>query len=434
MVALALRLAVGLLALGRGGVDAVLTPDSFDYMGLGTAIAQHGTFGSGEPEVFRPPGYPLALSLALWPQQEGVRAVLLMTGWLFQITLGALTCLLLWSLAQRLGFSERAASMAAWLCAVEPLSVMYSTLMLSETLFTFLLVATFIALLRAPTSLRFSVMAGMGLTGLVYTRAAACYLPMPAFFLAAAWAWRVKQPLARVLPVLLVPLMAMGLWIWRNQVQADYAGFAAVKEYNLGVYWGAAVRSRVEGRTFHEVSEEIKNSLYERRVREGWTQGAMYRQCQAEGLEVLMSDPVEAAFLHLKGMAVAVLDPGSSEALQLAGLRRIGGGLLARIQDQGITATFKGLVRHETLFTVVTLMMGLMLVFLYVFAAIGWKSLGWSSRILVGGVILYLVMVSGGANATGRFRHPAMPFFCLLAGAGLASRRDFSANSASLPL
>ncbi|MGE4159732.1 MAG: hypothetical protein AB7F75_11630 [Planctomycetota bacterium] len=423
-VALALRMGFGILALWRVGPEAVMTPDSWDYLRLGTSLAEHGVFGTHEPEVFRTPGYPLALSLALWPEHAGVRGGLLMAGWVAQIVLGALTCLLLRSLALSLGLPERVASLSAWLCALEPLSVLYAPLMLSETLFTFLLIATLMALRQSHRSFRFSCLAGLGLAGLAFTRAAAVYLPWPAFLLVVYGGVRDKQPWTRALPVILLPMVAMGLWVCRNESQAEYRGFAAVKEYNVGVYWGAAVRARIEGRPFAEVSESTKRAMHESRSRQGKSLGSMYHDVYQEGKGILMAHPVEALLVHVKGLAVATLDPGSTEALQLIGLRKQGGGLLAGIQDDGVVGTIQTLVARQPLLLVISTLLGLVLAGLYVLSFLGLRRLERGGLLLLATVMAYLALVSGGANATGRFRHPVMPLICIVAAAGLCVREE----------
>ena len=125
----------------------VLQGDAAGYHHLATTLLAYQRFAddaSSPPNTLRTPGYPFliaALYVVFGPRPWVVV--------LFQCVLDALTCLLLLSiLAPRLG--RRPAFAAAIMFALDPFLILYaSATLLSETLFDFLLVASFLFLDRS---------------------------------------------------------------------------------------------------------------------------------------------------------------------------------------------------------------------------------------------------------------------------------------------
>ncbi|MDO8802802.1 MAG: glycosyltransferase family 39 protein [Elusimicrobiota bacterium] len=131
--ALALALRAGYV-LGfplRTAVD-----DAYQYDTIGWNIASGAGFSlqPGFPTPERAPGFPFFLSLVYFLFGHS-----LLMATLAQAVVGALTCLLLYDLAKRL-FDERTAMAAAWFACLYPVTVAYTGLLLSETLFTFFFV------------------------------------------------------------------------------------------------------------------------------------------------------------------------------------------------------------------------------------------------------------------------------------------------------
>ncbi|MEX0818454.1 MAG: phospholipid carrier-dependent glycosyltransferase, partial [Pirellulaceae bacterium] len=134
-------LAVAICALLIRGAFVVMTADALNadpdgYRGIAENLRQHGVFGSTSvPTAFRPPLYPvllaaLAVKGEVWPSLVGGLHVLL----------GVATVVLTFLLARqwRLG---RWSAVAAALVAVDPILLHQSSLVMTETLATFLATA-----------------------------------------------------------------------------------------------------------------------------------------------------------------------------------------------------------------------------------------------------------------------------------------------------
>lgn len=214
------ELAVVLLALAvRGGVlmlPGALTEDPDGYRALAENVVAHGCFGRGDvPTAYRPPLYPLVLAPAVALGPNGSTAIRVL-----HLALGVATVWLTYRLGQSWGLG-RWALVAAALVACDPILLAQSRLVMTETLATFLAVASLLALTaaaRRPTVGR-SALAGAALgaaalcrpTFLVPLAVAAVVLPG----LARPWSQRFKTlaGFAVAAAVVLAP------WAVRNQVR-----------------------------------------------------------------------------------------------------------------------------------------------------------------------------------------------------------------------
>src|SRR5262249_27681859 len=126
--------------------------------------------------------------------------------------------------------------------------------------------------------------------------------------------------------------------------------------------------------------------------------------------------------IHFEGVARIMLDPGAFEFIKLFELYSKRGRLLGKVVDVGLPQTIGLLfLKHPLVFWSSVLIVPLQLLFF------SCASLVFFSRRLVSqpqviaaiAAAAYFVIISGGPAAVYRFRHPAMPIICVLAGYGL---------------
>jgi 4-amino-4-deoxy-L-arabinose transferase-like glycosyltransferase len=141
VVALGLRLAV----VGWLAGMPLFVADERDYDGLATHLAATGEYAyqSGVPTSLRPPLYP-ALVAGVY-RLAGPQSHTLVR--LIQALLGTLTAGLVWQLGRRL-YDEQTGLAAAAIVALYPSLIAATGLILTETLFTFLLVAGVVLLVE----------------------------------------------------------------------------------------------------------------------------------------------------------------------------------------------------------------------------------------------------------------------------------------------
>jgi len=190
---------------------------------------------NGQPELLRPPGYPFFLIPGFF-----ANALVFITTTL-QIILSVITVALVYSIAHTLTTNKQIAQYAGFLAAIEPLSLIYTSLLLTETLFTALLTAGLYTLLRAhqKSTLHSLIAAAILLAAAAYVRPIGlllpCILAIPLTL--SRWPWQ------RLVLFLLIALGLPGIWIFRNVTVANYSGFSAISAVNLYFYQGAAVKS-----------------------------------------------------------------------------------------------------------------------------------------------------------------------------------------------
>lgn len=124
----------------RGVNDPVL----YDFFAARIEEGSGYTRLDGLPTAYYPVGYPAALSAVYFVFGHSILAAKL-----FNAVLGAVTVVLVFELARRL-FDSRAARAAGLLLAVFPSQIFYTGTILSEVLFTTLLVGALLLLLAAP--------------------------------------------------------------------------------------------------------------------------------------------------------------------------------------------------------------------------------------------------------------------------------------------
>jgi hypothetical protein len=148
---LALLIRGGFLLAAPGAFEA----DTDGYRHLAENLVRHGTFGAGGvPTAYRPPLYPLLLAGCVALGDYGRLAI-----GLLHLVLGVATVFLVWRLAHDCQTSDRSevGFLAGLLIALDPILLMQSAQVMTETLATFLCTAGLAALVwttRRPTAVR----------------------------------------------------------------------------------------------------------------------------------------------------------------------------------------------------------------------------------------------------------------------------------------
>ena len=421
VVALVARLLVPVTANVVHDVGNLLNAhaDSHQYLQLAESLTTGYFARNGVTELLRTPGYPLLVALGVF---IGLPIGLTI---LVQVILGSVAALIVYALAQRtttsLGYrdSRRVALSAGLLYALDPLSIVHSSFVLSETLFTTLLVAHLFILLRyfETGSLRYIVAAAGLAAAAAFVRPVAQYWPfvVSGVLLFLPVPSRVGHPFARLAPAfvfLVITLTPLMLWTARNQHQAGYSQYSAAGAFNLYINLGSAT----EGIDWHTALQRVDMLA----TQNDWTLADRYRFMRREGLRLIVSQPMTYLAVHAKAVLKS-LTPGFT--------------MYVRIYhpDYGSESTLERLFGGTAL-SVRDLLAALPIYFLVGLACVGQYGLALAGlrRGLVarnGLMVLFLasaayfLLMAGavGDMATARMRHPAMPAICVLAGLGASS-------------
>jgi hypothetical protein len=330
---------------------------------------------------------------------------------------------------------------AAWIFAFEPLSVVNSNILLSETLFLalFLLSLERIAMYFRGRRLPVLAAAGLCLAAATFVRPVTYYLPIAlagGLFLVLARVKGLRWKAPAVLLISVLPWLAA--WQIRNWAETGYTGFSSVSDLNLYYFIAPDVEAQVEHRSYTNLRGELgygcalgcgeRFYLYSRYLalhpeQTAWSQGQRLAFMHSEALGVIrphLSIYLRQCFQHL---LVALFGPGAGafgnllhpeESERMSHLIAYMGPVAGEIT---LAKTYPWIAAEKAAF--VALLLGL-----YLFAARGIFRGGMHRACLwlLLGTSIYFFAVSaavGGAGAGARYRLPVMPAVCILAAAGL---------------
>lgn len=371
------------------------------------SIARHLLAGEGfgcsegrgfAPNIARTPVYPLLLAGLIHVFGDRLAPFLVASCIFGAFAAGLTVCL-----AAR-WLSPRGARVAGVLVALDPNSVLRCLMLLTEPLFTVLLVAG-ACLLAWQTDRRWA----WAVAGLLWS-VAALTRPIAAGLLgvAAVVAWASTAPEARerfvrfvLFALAFAPLLLA--WCERNRAITGQRFVSTIVTKNLLLYRAAGIEAEQTGRPFAEVSAELAARYGDAEFFEGKEKFEQtLRDSRRVAAEMIRSAPMLFAKQTVRGWAMVLVSPGK-QALQAM--------LRERAPPSRVWPWFY---------------LAAMSVWV---AAAAWSAWRQGRRgALLSALVAYFVLAAGGYEANSRFRVPITPMLAILAVAGaaeLAGLRNF---------
>jgi hypothetical protein len=410
----------------------VYTPDTVSYIEPARElIAHHRFYSDGAPEIIRTPGYPLLLTAGLLLGRLEIVTIAL------QILLSCFAVYMVYQTACILFEGEWIALIAATLYAIEPLSILFTSLLAPETLFTAVVMVGVYYLVRylkkqSPADLLAS---GSALAASVYVRPIGLFLPVTIAAGLAAWAVVTAQQnkhrlIVHAIAFVIVSFALTGLWQLRNEAETDYSGFSAIASDNMYFILAASVLAAEQHVSYYGMRDRLgyqnpRAYLHDHPEQKTWSvaQRTSYLDRAAE--HILLDNSLTYAWIYFDGILRGTFDPGSTEFLRFFDLYPKEGGLLTVEVDKGRIATIKALYANPLLFWSTALMVPVLLTYLSSACVTLCSRVILDPSILaVSLIVAYYMAIAGGPGDWGRFRHPVMPIICVLAGYGLYAVRS----------
>jgi 4-amino-4-deoxy-L-arabinose transferase-like glycosyltransferase len=422
LVALGLGLRL-LPVLCYGDADALYLAsdsDSWGYHRLASnLLAGHGyswdTRPPYEPNLYRPPGFPLIL-LALYRLTGPwfVAAIGL------QALVGSAVIVLIFLLARRLGFSARMALLAAGVQALDPVAIHYCNALMTEAYTSVLLLLTLgcVARYRKSAHPAWLLAAGGVLSAGILVHPILLFLPLLLLAVPVLTpVTRTPRQFAAALAAVVLALAPASAWVARNWRAGDFLGFSSVEAVNLLKYKAAGVEAELRGTT-RAVERDRLTRECEAELPPGATPGARYRLWRQRGIATLLAHPLVYANLHVLGMLTELFGPERDQTTRLlygrATLTADG-----RCTDASIAAARDHPVAGlEAARYLILAWQGLLCVGLL--AGTCWMA--WRRpRLLLGLLVvpLYILTLSGGPEGSPRFRVSFLPVLSLLTAVGV---------------
>jgi hypothetical protein len=407
--------------MGAAGPEAHLRPDSLGYAALARGLAETRSFvpvGHDEPgiDAARTPGYPAFLALVRLVSDSPRLPALL------QCFLDAGAAVLLTMTAAALAPASPA-WLAGLLYALDPVTAGHAPLLVTETLFNFLMILALFLLVRTPgpagAALSPGPAWGLCLGAAVLVRPIAAYL-WPIWGLALLpWAARNRKGFALGLAA---AALLPGLWCLRNLATHGKASLSTVTGTNLLFYEAATVRAASEGIPSSSAVQLFKEELAARHPEPPATPFVESSRRSSLAWEYLAGHPASALKVHLAAGFKMLFGPGTDLLAAELFPRMTEENAAVELHQVTGAGTRALLARKPVLW--IALAWTLMILFAgYGLAARGaWRLLARGDRAAAAAVLVplaYLVILSIGGWAYYRFRVPLWPFIAVLAPLGL---------------
>jgi len=391
-------------------------------------LAGHGFSQRGEPpfapDARRTPVYPffIALLYGLLGQYPLVIAGA-------QVLISALTCGLTYLLGTRL-LPEQEARLGGVLLAFSLGSIVYCFYILTETLFTLLLLGTIctLATYQGRVQKRWLIGGGLlaGATGLC--RPIALFYPLavaPLIALARRGRWRRKVIAA--LMFLGIAGLVIAPWLARNYRLLGTLTLSTIANYNLLFYNAVSLEADLRGVGQAQVRAEMVERVEQELARRGWPDDEVHlvRLYNEWGRRIILAHPWRYLYVHLKNDLNNLL-PNVTEFLELLGITQGGKGTLSVLNQYGLCAAVRHYFGGQVWLLWLLLPLATLLGLTYLGMLTGLLTLArrrdWLPLALLLLPIAYFLLIPG-APSHPRFRVPVMPYICLLAGTGLVATR-----------
>jgi 4-amino-4-deoxy-L-arabinose transferase-like glycosyltransferase len=408
----------------------VMHPDSASYENTARALLHNGRFAVSpeepeEPQIMRAPGYPACIALVYALCGEKTAAVILM-----QMVVSVCTIAVVYSLAKVLWRSE-VAIIAALLYALDPLAFEYSQLLLTETLFTFLMTLAVYAgvclALDRPARRGYAMLLGLTLSGATLVRPISYWLIAPILIglllVRRSYRWGWGEILACALLIFVPFAVLVGGWQVRNLRVSGCAQLSCVGGYNLLHFKAADIIALRDTIPYEEAREKAVKMVPDTG---GLSRPEVYSLYGRVGMSVIRKHPFLFLRSFMNGAGKMMVVPGETGLLDYMGADADTRGCMGDMRRLSFGEyTEKWFVEKPGLFASF-LLAACYLLFIYLCALYAVWKIVFSDRgvgpahLFVWGVVLYFVIVSAALGASPRFRVPVMPFLALYAAEGLS--------------
>jgi 4-amino-4-deoxy-L-arabinose transferase-like glycosyltransferase len=342
-----------------------------------------------ELALHRPPMYPTVVG-ALLAVGRNLKWALF-----FQCFVGAAVAVVTYYLARRV-LSKNWAMVAGLVVAVDPVSVIHSNLLLTETLFAGLIAGAASLLLRTierPT-LAVAAAAGAVLGVATLTRPVSLYLPI---LLVPLLLWRIKGQLKLrglcVVVLVAAFLVPVGSWAVRNRVVEGGLVVTTIDSYTMLHYRGRGALGAAIG--MNRARERV--AAIEAAYPPGLSAYEVAQRQFSDGFSMMVDHPKGAAEEYVKGFARTWTGPGTGQLAKL----------VPAADSHAVDL--------------------LLFIPLFLFLALAVLGVGrvwrtnrdafWLLACLIG----YLALLSASTETYARFRVPMVPLVAVFVAAGAAS-------------
>ena len=402
------------------------SPDTVSYVvPAQELVANHRFFANGVPEIKRTPGYPMLLTIGLLLGRLELVTILL------QILLSCFTIYMVYLTAWLLFKNRKVSIVAATLYAMEPLSIMYTSQLLTETLFAALVMIWLYFLLKylEKQAWRDLLVSALALAFSVYVRPVGYFLPVMLAGGLAAWAvlngQKNKGRLLTQIAAFLI--LSMGLtvgWQVRNRMETGYSGFSGIPSIDMYFYLAASVLASQQHVPLVEMQRRLgylddRTYLERHPEQKTWPLAQRLDYMKREGQRILLNNLPTYALIYLVGVRKVVFETGAGDFLKFLGVDPNKSALSGK--DVKFKSMSAFVAARSRIFWSDVLLLPLELLYLLLGCVVLCSRRLMREPALIAAVltVAYYVVLAGSPMGYSRFRHPVMPIICMLSAYGL---------------
>ncbi len=435
VVAVILRLMLLVYVAPYTPIKYYANPDAYNYENIALNLVNHGVFSDEvHPpyvlDLHRTPLYPVFLA-AIYRLSESSRTAAV----LIQLLLGSLTVGLTYLFSRALLQSHQIALFASLILALDPLTIMYANLLMTETLFTFFLVAGSMTLVKYLHSdrLLWLLLSAVMYASAVLTRPIGQFLPL-ALIPLIVFAARPEQRWGALLRGLLFASISLALifvWVFRNHQVAGIWLISDIGEYNLAYYSARTVLEVAEDVSKEEATTKIDTMIKARDHSEILSPAARVKLERQTALQVFKQYPLPTMKVYLDSILQFLINPGLDNiCAQLSHAENVEG---CKVTKSISNPNFIEKMRlkfgnMDNIQLVIAVWSVFFLFTIYALSAVGIyvliKNRQWFELFNLFVIIAYLILLSAGGQTTSRFRVPTIPYLSMLASVGLVAIKD----------
>lgn len=402
------------------GMDTHLTTDGRGYLQLAENLLEHGVFSrtvEGETLVHdsnRTPTYPLFI--AVFNFLGGGMAIVLF----IQIVISSLSCVLTSKLAMNLFPDNWFAWWSGLFLAFDIPSVINANLILTETLFTFLILSSlFLIFQQRQKNIFLFGIAGLLIGAGILCRPIGVLLPFVLLAFGNRIGWKPTTVLCLSAVLMVMP------WVVRNNVIFGRPFISSISEINLLLHTGASIRAERENKSTVDIQQEVMLELESAHKWKGDESDIVpfLDYCRTEGWKEIQTSPQIFAKQSLMAFVSFMMKPERGFIEQLMGNNSIKNKALTGRSKMDSNSAFDRFIHESNRITVATVLVQVVIHFVFLicclFSLIYFlKNRNWRIILLLI-MIVYLGLGASITEVSARFRVPAMPYIYLLAVAGI---------------
>ena len=423
--------------------------DAYGYEQIALNLLHFGVFSvkSRPPlisDIYRTPIYPTFLAGVYAVTNQSPSAAIIL-----QILIGGLAAALTYLMSFYLDLPKACGLIAGLIVAFDPLTVLTTYQLLTEILFSAILLLGLIFLVAYWNTARLSmlVMASMSLAAAALTRPIGQFLPfalLPVFLIVYAKRrqhWR--QSLFRIFLFLLITLSLIQSWAYRNYHEANIWTVSAIGEEALLYYSARDVVAATHDISKEEATQELEGYIQNQINTRNLTKAQSIALVRQKAMEIFRQYPKQTLIVHLKGLARVLINPGLDLICVMLNQQNDPSACAVEDSKDFLSQIAEKFSVMDNFQKVVAIWGIILLLVVYTGTTLGiWfliRHHNWFVLILFLTLIAYFSLLSAGGESVSRFRIPFLPFLGIITGIGLVSTfgylkrfRNFPINKSSV--